>query len=413
MRILLSLVMLVGASLSHGEVKPGKLLIVGGALRSDNQQIYRAFIDNLPNAEGKVAIVPVASGRPVTNAEKFKKNLISFGMKAENITVLPLAVRDDKETEFDESTWRENANNAEVVAKLKDIAGFWFVGGDQMRIVETLLAEPDQPSLLLKLLRIKLSQGAVIGGSSAGAAMMSQPMIAAGDSFNALATTPGEHYYGMESQEYGVLYLHHGLGFFPYGLVDQHFDRKARLGRLIRALAETGVQRGYAVDEDTGMLIDLAAQTLQVVGAANVTIVDASTARFTKTPFAARELSLTVLSPGDIFDLESHVYLPIDDTPSTVGNEYASGAPHQGAGMALANHRLDQLLGYELLDNSDSQEVRRYSFLENGQGFRYRFIQLKNSEGYWRYTSGSKDQYSIINVRMDVEPVAVKVTDRN
>ncbi|NRA43187.1 MAG: cyanophycinase, partial [Pseudomonadales bacterium] len=396
----------------HLHAAKGKLLIVGGALGADNQSVYQAFINNLPSAESKIAIVPAASGKPVTNANKFRQDLIRYGVSAENIFILPLAVRDDPNTKFDESSWRDNAAQPALARQLQDIDGFWFVGGDQMRILDSLLDKPKQPSRLYKAMLQRLNDGALIGGTSAGAAMMSHPMIAAGDSFSALSSVPAEHYYGMESQEYGALYLHHGLGFFPYGIIDQHFDRKARLGRLIRSLSETGIDKGYAVDEDTGMLIDLHKNTLEVVGMANVTIVNAKQAQFSNKPFSAKNLSLSLLAPGDRYDLSNDKLIKNDDTASTVGNEYASGEPHQGAGLALPNHRLDQLLGYELLDNAKSEEVRRYSFLENGKGFRYRFRQVKDSDAYWRYRSGARDQYTILGVKMDIEPVSVAISER-
>lgn len=403
---------LILSALSSWSFAKGKLLIVGGALSSENEAVYSAFIKALPAPDSKVAIVPVASGKPVESAAKFRDDLVRYGLAKDQIMILPLAVRDDPSTQFDERQWRNNANQVSLAKDVEDIGGFWFVGGDQMRIVETLLEKPEQDSRLLKAIKERFHKGALIGGTSAGAAMMSHPMIAAGDSFTALAKEPGDHYYGMESQEYGVLYLHHGLGFFPYGIVDQHFDRKARLGRLIRALSETSVGKGYAVDEDTGMLVDLANNTLKAIGASNITILDAAGANFKKQPFTAKNLSLTILASGDVYNLKTGEVLNPDNIPSTIGNEYASGKPHQGAGMALANQRLDQLLGYELLDNADSKEVRRYSFLEDGTGFRYRFMQTDKSEAFWRYRSGARDQYTILNVRMDVEPISVFIQDR-
>ena len=66
---------------------------------------------------------------------------------------------------------------------------------------------------------------------------MSRDMIAGGVSFTALLEPLASAYSDSEDQDSGRLFLSRGLGFLPDGLVDQHFDRKARLGRLVRALA--------------------------------------------------------------------------------------------------------------------------------------------------------------------------------
>ena len=236
---------------------------------------------------------------------------------------------------------------------------------------------------------------------------MSEPMIAAGDSFSALTQPQSDKYYGMETQEKGQLYLHQGIGFFPYGLVDQHFDRKARLGRLVRALALKKIENGYAVDEDTAMLVDLSKHTLQAVGKGNLTVLNASNAIIKQDPFNIKNATLSVLSNNDIWDIKKNQLL--NDVATTKGKEYYAEDANQGAGLALANGRLAQLLGYELMDNKNTQEVRRYSFLENGQGILYRFKQNDESQGYWR-ANGTLDQYTVTHIQMDIEPVTVTIT---
>lgn len=383
----------------------GKLLIVGGALTSNNAAVYQGFLSALPAKDSRIAIIPVASSKPSKSANAFKADLVRFGASQENIEIFPLAVVDDSSTKVDESTWQNNANDAELVNKLKNVDGFWFTGGDQMRIINTINKDPKTPSALLTLLRERLKQGALIGGSSAGAAMMSDTMIAAGDSFSALTSEPSNQYYGMETQERGQLYLHHGLGFFPFGIVDQHFDRKARLGRLAKTLTMNPVKMGYAVDENTAMLVDLKQQSLQVLGAGNVTILNANSAK--TDALSIHGLSVSVLAENTRFDLKNNTL--IDGAGSlTVGREYMDETPWQGAGFALPNARLDQILGFELIDNKGASEIRRYSFSEQGRGFVYRFVQTQNSKGYWK-TNGTLDQYTVLDVEMHIEPANIKI----
>ncbi|EAT10818.1 cyanophycinase [Bermanella marisrubri] len=384
----------------------GKLVIAGGAIRSDNQALYEALINAMPKQDGKVVIIPVASGKPLKSANAFSKDLVRYGLDEKQISIFPLAVTDDSTTDFDERKWKDNAFDEEKVAQIKDASAIWFTGGDQMRIIDSIRPSKDEPSPLLKELKLLLKHGAVIGGTSAGAAMMSETMIAAGDSFSAITQPQSDQYYGMETQEQGQLYLHHGLGFFEYGIVDQHFDRKARLGRLVKTLADQETKMGYAVDEDTAMVVDLEKQTISAVGAGNITIVDATSAQVNYEPFDAQNIYVSLLSSGDEYDIRKQALLNVKNL--TIGSEYFSEAAKQGAGMAVANHRLAHLLGYELLDNKANSEIRRYSFNESGKGILYRFSQSKQSEGYWR-TNGTQDQYSIINVRMDIEPVSISI----
>ena len=390
-------------------VIPGNLVIVGGALSSDTESIYRAFIDGRPARRPAIAIIPAASGKPSDSAAAFKRDLVRYGVDEELIQVLPIAIRDDSTTpELDESQWKDNGHDELLADAIERFGAFWFVGGDQIRITDTLLPAEDRPSVVLTAIREQHRRGAVIGGTSAGAAVMSSPMIGAGDSFAALTVEPANHYAGVETQERGQLYLHHGLGFFPFGITDQHFDRRARLGRLVRALAESGIQHGYAVDEDTAMLVDFASREITAIGSGNVTIVNATSASFQDEPFGARNVSLSILSAGDRFSVEQGAVVHTSGEP-TNGNEYFSSEAYHGAGIALGNSRLDALLGSELADNSHNEVIRRYNFLESGSGFMYRFGKTAHTRGFWSNAGGSEDRYTVENIRLDIVPVRISI----
>lgn len=379
----------------------GSLVIVGGALRDDNAEVHRALIDAMP-AQGPMVIIPAASGRPARSAAGFADSLAAHGLAREQIVTFPLAVRDDSSTpDVDESAWSRNAWDKKLLDDMENAAGFWFTGGDQVRITRALLGEEGQPSPLLEQIRARLKAGAVVGGSSAGAAIMSRDMIAGGVSFTALLNPPTTDYSDTEAQDSGRLYLDKGLGFLPEGLVDQHFDRKARLGRLVRAMAATGQRRGYGIDENTALLLRLGQDEARVLGRGSVTALDASKARFGfDTPTLAGDLELSVFAPGVTFRLSDLAPLSGQGDP-TVGQEYFGYAPTQGGGMAFANTRLDQALGFDLLDNDSVNRLDRYSIDEAGDVLIYRFRQTGISAGFWR-SEGSDDRYTISRVRFDI-----------
>jgi cyanophycinase len=388
----------------------GSLLIVGGALRDDNAEVHRALIDAMPE-QGPMVIIPAASGRPARSAAGFTDALVAHGLARERIMTFPLAVRDDSATpDVDESAWSRNAWDEKLVADVKNAAGFWFTGGDQVRITRSMLGEDEQPSPLLRQIRARLSAGAVIGGSSAGAAIMSQEMIAGGVSFTALLNPPTTDYADTEAQDSGRLYLDRGLGFLPEGLVDQHFDRKARLGRLVRAMAATGQRRGYGIDEDTALQLRLGQDQARVLGRGTVTVLDAANARFGfATPMLASDLELSVFAPGVTFRRSDVVPLS-GHGDATLGSEYFGYRPTQGGGMAFANTRLDQALGYDLLDNDSVNTLDRYSIDEEGNILVYRFRQAGDSAGFWR-SEGSDDRYTASRVRFDILKRKVELPD--
>ncbi|MEE4217119.1 MAG: cyanophycinase [Xanthomonadales bacterium] len=379
----------------------GTLLIVGGALREDNAEVHRALIEAMLPV-GPMVIIPAASGRPARSAAAFAGSLEAHGVPRERIKVFPLAVRDDTDTaDVDESQWLENAWRSELIENINDAAGFWFTGGDQVRITQTLVNTQQQESPLLELVRERLAAGAVVGGSSAGAAIMSHDMIAGGTSFTSLLEPMQRAYTSTDDQDSGRLFIHHGLGFLPDGIVDQHFDRKARLGRLVRALAATGQRRGFGIDENTALEIRLGDDFARVLGQGSVTLLDASTARFGfDTPQLASNLVLSIVAPGVSFRQSDFSILSGQGSP-TVGKEYFGYAPVQGGGMALANPRLDQALGFDLLDNDSTRQLQRYSIDSDGRIIVYRFTQTPQSQGHWR-SEGSVDRYTISGVRFDI-----------
>lgn len=391
----------------------GKLLIAGGALRSDNAAVYRAFLEAMPDKLPEVAVVPAASGRPAYYAEAFRRDLRQYGFEGD-IHVLPVAVKDDAGTaKVDESTWSRGAYDRNLVERLDKVGAVWFVGGDQTRITETLLQRDGGDTPLLAAIRRQLARGAVVGGTSAGAAIMSRTMIAAGDSLSALTLPAADRYAGMQSQESGRLVLKRGLGFFETGIVDQHFDRKSRLGRLVRALASPlpkADRRGFGVDEDTAVLVELDSAEMRVLGRGNLVLLDAREAEFGDDggPFSVRDIRLSLFSAGDSYNWKTSA-AELQGS-ATVDSEAFSYKAAQGAGIALPNSRLDHLLGFSLVDNSETTELRRYTFNESGRGVQFRFIQDDDTQGFWHYGSGTKDQYGVRNVRFSVEPVMVEIT---
>lgn len=393
------------------QAAPGRLVIAGGAVASTNAQVHCAFVAGLGPAD-RVAVIPSASGEASAAAQSYVQTLAAHGVSPDRIDVVHLAVVDDPSTPaLDEAGWAGNATAPAEIAKVERAAAIWFTGGDQVRTTAALLRPDGGPTPMLLALRARHSAGATIGGTSAGAAVMTETMIARGDSLAALSQPLIASDASQSTMDGGALMLAPGLGFLPLGLVDQHFDRKARLGRLARALAELApAQRiGFGVDEDTALVVDLAQGVATAAGAGGVAVLDARGARSAMRAdrFSAAGLRLSRLAPGDRLSLAD---LAITAAPGRTridpGGGYYSHAAQSGAGMALPSEGLADALGVDLLDNRVSARLERISFDAAGAGVRYVFEETPDS---WAALGGG--QYTINAVAFSITPVRVTVTE--
>ncbi len=249
----------------------GSLVIVGGGLSADNDAVYNAFIDRAKG--GQIAVIVSASGEPHASFDAIAANLERYGVDRSRISLIALAEIDDPSTSLDEAGWSVNADKPQEIAKINQANAIWFTGGDQARTARLLLRK-GRDTLMLAAIRKRLRAGAVIGGTSAGAAIMGTGMIVCGDpkhaheplgrSFDDCAATNGKP---------EPLVLGKGLGFLRGYVVDQHFGQRSRLPRLLRAMA-CGAGWGIGIDEDTAVVVDLAKRTASVLGRGRVVTIE-------------------------------------------------------------------------------------------------------------------------------------------
>ncbi|MCA1057049.1 cyanophycinase [Rossellomorea aquimaris] len=393
---------------SFNKETKGSLVIVGGALGSSNEEVYHAFIERA-GEEGKIGIIPAASSS-LKSSHAFKSDLMSYGVNEGNISILPLANRDYKDSDEDESQWLQNKNDDGFADELLEYDAIWFVGGDQTRITDTLLNEDGTRSKALESIWKIYERGAVLGGTSAGAAIMSDVMLAGGGSHDALLKGFTEEYDSMTQQEGGALYLQQGLGFFPYGIIDQHFDKKARVGRLITTAAAHGKagEYSYGIDEDTALIFDNATDSLTIKGKGGVSIVDLSDSEQVEdAPSEYRDIKLSWLTSGDSLNLETNEFNISDHKVPTTGAEYYEYEALPHSGVLTPHGSFGHFISYSLVDNALEDSVKSYSFNE-GKGFELTFRKGNETNGYWGYKDGNKDDYSFTDVEMDIIPVSVQ-----
>lgn len=184
---------------------------------------------------------------------------------------------------------RSETVDPDTLALLDGAAGVFFTGGDQMRIASHIKDTPVEAQL-----RELLNAGGLVAGTSAGAAAMSQTMLARGPN-------NGSHHVGD-------LHMAPGLGFIDGVILDQHFAERGRIGRLLGAVAQDPGCLGVGIDEDTALVI--CDGCFRVIGSGGVYVVDAHGVTHSnlgderpEQTLSLFDVRLHLLGAGDEFDL--------------------------------------------------------------------------------------------------------------
>ncbi len=253
----------------------GHVVPIGGAedklLSCD---ILRRFAELAGHRAARIVVVPVASVDPGT-PDRYRQVFGDLGVKH-------VAICDPR-----------TRGEAEAAAAVFDGAtGVFLTGGDQLRL-STILGG----TAVARAIRSLNAAGAPVAGTSAGAAFLSEHMIAFGHE----GATPRA----------GQATLAAGLGLTNRVMIDQHFRQRDRMGRLLSALAYNPFAIGLGIDEDTAAFIG-PDDTLDVVGSGGITVVDASSLEHSGMASTAEGrpveligVRLHVLVHGSRFDLKS------------------------------------------------------------------------------------------------------------
>jgi cyanophycinase len=307
----------------------------------------------------------------------------------------------------------------EIIRELKGVTGIWFTGGWQGRIRDLLMDQDEEGNWydgpVLEEIRRLYHDGAVIGGTSAGAAIMSDPMIDGGSSLGALlqGATEEDPYYDDRDDR---VFLTRGLGFWSEVMADQHFIERGRFGRLIAAMADRNINLGIGVDENTALVVR--GGEVEVVGESGAIIIDMSAARIEQlAPMKASGIKLSYIEEKDRFDYLNYQYYFADYKDSTLrGDEFYSLRPPVNgnvfAPQALRYHMIDDLVDNQTSENFgfafDDRDL--LSGVEPGDGVMLRFYKGQDTNGFWgRKIFSGRAHFSVYHVYLDIEPTNVNL----
>jgi cyanophycinase len=266
------------AKVAEGK-KRGWIVPIGGAEDKDNApQILKRFVNLAGGDSADIVVIPTASQQRATGP-RYERLFSELG--AARVTALDFDTRRDCE----EPGRLERLNQA---------TGVFFTGGNQLRL-STLLGG----TAVAKAVRQLNAAGVVVAGTSAGAAFISEHMIA----FGSEGSTPVA----------GSVRLAAGLGLTNRFIIDQHFRQRDRLGRLLTALAFNPFAVGIGLDEDTAAFIS-PDNTVHVEGSGGITVVDAAEVQFSSMdtvnegrPVCLLGVKLHILAQGATFNLQTRL----------------------------------------------------------------------------------------------------------
>jgi cyanophycinase len=273
----------------------GILFIIGGGEDKEGDcTILKEFVRLAGGASSRLVVMTAATKLPEEVGAEYRTIFKRLG--AGRVSLVDVSTRQD-------------ATNPKSLATLEEATGIFFTGGDQLHVT-ALIGGSAMDELLHELYK----KGIVIGGTSAGAAMMANSMFIRGT--------------GEENPRLGNMQLGPGVEFLLGGMIDTHFSQRGRHGRLLSAVAHYPHDLGIGIDENTALVVRDG--VFEVIGAGAVTVIDAGDLTYTNVPdlkedegLALYNVKLHVLPAGHRFDMSARSPIIEQHTRKEIGTTRA------------------------------------------------------------------------------------------
>lgn len=375
----------------------GHAVPIGGALKSDNDEVWGRLVALAGGKGARFVVFGTASEDPESSAKHVVELLQRRGAVAEALPVAP---------KFSWVDLNKVVRDPALIAKVRNAKGVFFTGGSQERIVDVLYPG-GQVTPMLEAIWDVYRRGGVVSGTSAGAAIMSTVMFR--DAPSVISIMKGRWTEGKQ--------IDRGLGFVgPDLLIDQHFLKRGRFGRMIPLMLAKGYKLGLGVEENSAAVIK--GDEVEVIGGKGALLVDLSDVK-TDLTLGALNLTgarLTYLDHGDRYNLKTRI-----TTPSAVKlrgqklDPVAAGyKPYYTDPLFYSDMLGDSAIsnGMSYLIDSVLPEIRGLAFEAapkpgeslNDLGFVFRLYKGPGSVGWSTDELGPED-YTVVNLYLDILPV--------
>lgn len=387
------LAMLLAAAVSHAAptgAPKGALVIIGGALRSENAAVWSRIVELAGGKGARIAVFASAAANPRHAGDVNVERLNRYGADA---FFVPVAVK------LGGTDYVAAADDPALADAVRRAGGAYFAGGDQARITRALRRPDGSNTLVLDALWDMYRRGGVIAGTSAGAAIMSSTMF-----YNAHTVLSTLKQGVAEGSEIAP-----GLGFIGDDVfIDQHLLVRGRFARMLPVMLKKGYKLGLGIDENTAMVVG-ADREVEVVGYRGALLLDMKNASSKQGDFNVSNVRLSYLDNGDRFNLASGEITPSRDKaegrvdparPYFRGPLFTADILGNSAVVDLMARLIDS-------DQSEAVGVALGSPLDKDPdlGFEFRFSRADDSIGYASVTG---DTYSVYRLRLDIRPISVR-----
>jgi len=281
----------------------GKIFLIGGAedkedgrellMREDNPEFkpFEILRDLIPDGKQKkeIEIITTASKEPEEMGDSYQE---AFGIIGFNkVNCMNIANRDD-------------AKNEEFIERILKASAVFFTGGDQFRLSTIIGSTPVFKAIYD---RFYTDPKFTIAGTSAGAMALPKVMISAGQPTEAMLM--------------GDIETSSGLGFFDSCIIDTHFIKRGRFGRLAYSVVANPSCIGFGLGEDTALILT-GGTKMECLGSGMVIIIDSAEIRSTNISIAQLK------EPIFVEDLKIHVMVK-GNTYNTIDRKFSSGKRDQ------------------------------------------------------------------------------------
>ncbi len=262
------------------DTKKGSLIIIGGAEdKQTDKTILKKVLALSGGEKASVVLVTTATASPKEAGQQYVRLFKTLG--AAHVEAVYIADR-------------PAADDEKILQTLESASCIFFVGGDQLRITSILGGTKVHHAV-----HAAYQSGKVIAGTSAGASMMSEVMVVEGKD--------------EEAPRKCTLKMAPGMALLDGVIIDQHFNQRGRIGRLLAAVAQNPNILGIGIDEDTAMVVNPELEFF-VEGSGVVTVVDGRYINYTNIseqhpddPLAITNVKIHILPKGYGFNLSNKV----------------------------------------------------------------------------------------------------------